>query len=37
MTNNFVPKKSGTATRPQLSPEEYSVKKGEEGRRVSDA
>ena len=27
MTNNFTPKKSGTAARPQLSPEEYAAKK----------
>ena len=27
MTNNFIPKKSGTAARPQLSPEEYAAKK----------
>ncbi len=25
MTNNFTPKKSGTAARPQLSPEEYAA------------
>lgn len=30
MTNNFTPKKSGTAARPQLSPEEYAAKKKEE-------
>ena len=27
MTNNFTPKKSGAAARPQLSPEEYAAKK----------
>ena len=27
MTNNFNPKKSGAAERPQLSPEEYVAKK----------
>lgn len=27
MTNNFTPKKSGTAARPQLTPEEYAAKK----------
>ena len=27
MTNNFTPKKSGTAARPQLSTEEYAAKK----------
>ena len=27
MINNFTPKKSGTAARPQLSPEEYAAKK----------
>lgn len=27
MTNNFTPKKSRTAARPQLSPEEYAAKK----------
>lgn len=27
MTNNFTPKKSGAAARPQLSPEEYATKK----------
>lgn len=27
MTNNFTPKKSGTAARQQLSPEEYAAKK----------
>lgn len=27
MTNNFSPKKSGTAVRPQLTPEEYAAKK----------
>ena len=25
MTNNFTPKKSGAAARPQLSPEEYAA------------
>ena len=27
MTNNFIPKKSGAAARPQLSLEEYAAKK----------
>lgn len=37
MTNNFTPKKSGAAARPQLSPEEYAAKKkGGEGCRISD-
>ena len=27
MTSNFTPKKSGTAARPQLSPEEFAAKK----------
>ena len=32
MTNNFTPKKSGTAARPQLSPEEYAAKKMAHGK-----
>ena len=34
MTNNFTPKKSGTAARPQLSPEEYAAKKKAEKEAI---
>ena len=37
MTNNFTPKKSGTAARPQLSPEEYAAKKKAEKRFSANA
>ena len=36
MTNNFTPKKSRTAARPQLSPEEYAAKKKAEKDVVSN-